>query len=241
MRRLRVWRSGCPMSQRAEVSSELSLRGSGLTSPRSRERLIERLQSMGIRHKRVLEVIRQVPRHVFVDEAFAGRAYEDTALPIGLGQTISQPYMVARMSEAILLNGTPQRVLEVGTGSGYQTAVLAHLCGRVYSVERIGSLLEQARERFKRLDVHNIALRHADGTQGWSAHAPYDAIVVTAAPEEIPPRLLEQLAEGGRMVIPVGAQGGVQHLLMIRREHGVLTEQILEDVAFVPLIRGALA
>lgn len=241
MRRLLVWRSGCPMSQRAESLSELSLRGSGLTSPRSRERLIERLQSMGIRHKRVLEAIRQVPRHVFVDEAFAGRAYEDTALPIGLGQTISQPYMVARMSEAILLNGTPQRVLEIGTGSGYQTAVLAHLCGRVYSVERIGSLLEQARERFKRLDVHNIALRHADGTQGWSAHAPYDAIVVTAAPEEIPPRLLEQLAEGGRMVIPVGAQGSVQHLLMVRREHGVLTEQILEDVAFVPLIRGALA
>ena len=241
MRRLLVWRSGCPMSQRAESLSELSLRGSGLTSPRSRERLIERLQSMGIRHKRVLEAIRQVPRHVFVDEAFAGRAYEDTALPIGLGQTISQPYMVARMSEAILLNGTPQRVLEIGTGSGYQTAVLAPLCGRVYSVERIGSLLEQARERFKRLDVHNIALRHADGTQGWSAHAPYDAIVVTAAPEEIPPRLLEQLAEGGRMVIPVGAQGSVQHLLMVRREHGVLTEQILEDVAFVPLIRGALA
>lgn len=229
------------MSQRAEPVTELSLRGSGLTSPRSRERLIERLQLMGIANKRVLEAIRQVPRHLFVDEAFAGRAYEDTALPIGLGQTISQPYMVARMSEAILQDGTPQRVLEIGTGSGYQTAVLAHLCGRVYSLERIGSLLEQARERFKRLDMHNISLRHADGAQGWSAHAPYDAIVVTAAPDDIPPRLLEQLAEGGRMVIPVGAQGGAQHLLMIRREQGVLTEQVLEDVAFVPLIRGALA
>ncbi|HES77012.1 MAG TPA: protein-L-isoaspartate(D-aspartate) O-methyltransferase, partial [bacterium] len=165
------------MSQRTEPTTEFSLRGSGLTSPRSRERLIERLQLMGITNKRVLEAIRQVPRHLFVDEAFAGRAYEDTALPIGLGQTISQPYMVARMSEAILQAGSPQRVLEIGTGSGYQTAVLAHLCGRVYSVERIGSLLEQARERFKRLDMHNIALRHADGTQGWSAHAPYDAIV----------------------------------------------------------------
>jgi protein-L-isoaspartate(D-aspartate) O-methyltransferase len=229
------------MSQRAEPATELSLRGSGLTSPRSRERLIERLQLMGIANKRVLEAVRQVPRHLFVDEAFAGRAYEDTALPIGLGQTISQPYMVARMSEAILQAGTPQRVLEIGTGSGYQTSVLAHLCGRVYSLERIGSLLEQARERFKRLDIHNVSLRHADGAQGWSAHAPYDAIVVTAAPDNIPPRLLEQLAEGGRMVIPVGAQGSAQHLLMIRREQGVLTEQVLEDVAFVPLIRGALA
>jgi len=193
------------MSQRAEPATELSLRGSGLTSPRSRERLIERLQLMGIANKRVLEAVRQVPRHLFVDEAFAGRAYEDTALPIGLGQTISQPYMVARMSEAILQAGTPQRVLEIGTGSGYQTAVLAHLCGRVYSLERIGSLLEKARERFKRLDIHNVSLRHSDGTQGWSAHAPYDAIVVTAAPEDIPPRLRDQLAEGGRMVIPVGA------------------------------------
>ncbi|MEW5837235.1 MAG: protein-L-isoaspartate(D-aspartate) O-methyltransferase [Pseudomonadota bacterium] len=229
------------MSQRAESLNELSLRGSGLTSPRSRERLIERLQGMGISHKRVLEAIRQTPRHLFVDEAFAGRAYEDTALPIGLGQTISQPYMVARMSEAILHDGTPQRVLEIGTGSGYQTAVLAHLCGRVYSVERIGSLLEQARARFKRLDLQNISLRHADGTQGWSAHAPYDAIVVTAAPEDIPPRLLDQLAEGGRMVIPVGSQGEAQRLMLIRREQGVLTEQVLEDVVFVPLIRGALA
>ena len=223
------------------MSGELSLRGSGLTSPRRRERLIERLQAMGIENRRVLEAIRQVPRHLFVDEAFAGRAYEDTALPIGLGQTISQPYMVARMSEAILRDGTPQRVLEIGTGSGYQTAVLAHLCGRVYSVERIASLLEQARERFRRLDVHNISLRHADGTQGWSAHAPYDAIVVTAAPDDVPPRLLEQLAEGGRMVIPVGMQGGAQQLLMIRRVQGELTEQFLEDVVFVPLVRGALA
>jgi protein-L-isoaspartate(D-aspartate) O-methyltransferase len=226
---------------RAEPTAELSLRGSGLTSPRSRERLIERLQRMGIANKRVLEAIRQVPRHLFVDEAFAGRAYEDTALPIGLGQTISQPYMVARMSEAILRDGTPHKVLEIGTGSGYQTAVLAHLSGQVFSIERIKSLQEQARSRFKRIDLHSIHLRHADGWQGWSAHAPFDAIVVTAAPDDIPPRLLEQLAEGGRMVIPVGIQGGEQQLLMIRRVHGELTEQVLEDVVFVPMIRGELA
>ncbi len=229
------------MPKPIESAVELSLRGSGLTSPRSRERLIERLQQMGISDKRVLEAIRLVPRHVFVDEAFAGRAYEDSALPIGLGQTISQPYMVARMSEAILREGVPRRVLEIGTGSGYQTAVLAHLVGQVFSVERIGSLLAQARERFKRLDLHNIVLRHADGTQGWSAHAPYDAILVTAAPEEVPQRLIDQLAEGGRMVIPVGAQGGVQQLLLLRRQQGEITQQVLEDVVFVPLIKGALA
>lgn len=217
------------------------IRGSGLTSPRVRERLIERLQAAGIREARVLEAIRRTPRHLFVDEAFAGRAYEDTALPIGHGQTISQPYTVARMSEAILLDGVPGKVLEIGTGSGYQTAILAHLTNQVFSIERIKALQDQARARLKLLERFNVRLRHADGWQGWSAHAPYDAILVAAAPDLIPPRLLEQLAEGGRMIIPVGPQGGAQRLLMIRREEGELREQVLETASFVPLVSGTIA
>ena len=217
-----------------------AIRGSGLTSPRVRERLIDRLQVAGIADVRVLEAIRRTPRHLFVDEAFAGRAYEDTALPIGHGQTISQPYTVARMSEAILRDGVPGKVLEVGTGSGYQTAILAHLTPQVFSIERIKALQDQARVRLKLLERYNVRLRHADGWQGWSAQGPFDAILVAAAPDVIPPRLLEQLAEGGRMVIPVGPQGGAQRLLMIRREEGVLHEQVLEAVSFVPLINGAV-
>ncbi|MGK0674046.1 MAG: protein-L-isoaspartate(D-aspartate) O-methyltransferase [Halothiobacillaceae bacterium] len=217
------------------------IRGCGLTSPRVRERLIERLQAAGIRDARVLEAIRCTPRHLFVDEALAARAYEDTALPIGHGQTISQPYVVARMSEAILRDGVPGKVLEIGTGSGYQTAILAHLTSQVFSIERIKALQDQARARLKLLERFNVRLRHADGWQGWSAYAPYDAILVAAAPDRIPPRLLEQLAEGGRMVIPVGPQGGAQKLMMIRREEGELLEQVLESVSFVPLVSGVLA
>ncbi|MDM7323129.1 MAG: protein-L-isoaspartate(D-aspartate) O-methyltransferase [Gammaproteobacteria bacterium] len=217
------------------------IRGSGLTSPRVQERLIERLQAAGIRDARVLEAIRRTPRHLFVDEALAGRAYEDIALPIGHGQTLSQPYTVARMSEAILRDGVPGKVLEIGTGSGYQTAILAHLTNQVFSIERIKALQDRARERLRLLERFNVRLRHADGWQGWSAHAPYDAILVAAAPDILPPRLVEQLAEGGRMVIPVGPQGGAQQLLMIRREAGGLREQVLEPASFVPLIRGELA
>ncbi|TQV65417.1 MAG: protein-L-isoaspartate(D-aspartate) O-methyltransferase [Halothiobacillaceae bacterium] len=221
--------------------TEVYLRGSGLTSPRVRERLIERLQDAGISDERVLRSMRRTPRHLFVEEAFSGRAYEDTALPIGHGQTISQPYTVARMSEAILRDGVPNKVLEIGTGSGYQTAILADLTNQVFSIERIKSLQDLARERLRVLDRYNVRLRHADGWQGWSAHGPFDAILVAAAPDEIPPRLLEQIAEGGRMVIPVGPQGGVQRLLMIRRVDGVLREEILEGASFVPLIAGAVA
>jgi len=217
------------------------LRGSGLTSPRVRERLVDRLQEAGIQDTRVLEAIRRTPRHLFVDEAFAGRAYEDTALPIGHGQTISQPYTVARMSEVILRDGVPNKVLEVGTGSGYQTAILAYLTNQVFSLERIKCLLDLARARLKLLERYNVRLRHADGWQGWSAQGPFDAILVAAAPDTIPPRLLEQLAEGGRMVIPVGPQGGVQSLLMIRRIDGVLREEILEAASFVPLVSGEVA
>jgi protein-L-isoaspartate(D-aspartate) O-methyltransferase len=223
------------------VQRDPLIRGSGLTSPRVRERLIERLQAAGIRDARVLEAIRRTPRHLFVDEALAGRAYEDAALPIGHGQTLSQPYTVARMSEAILRDGVPGKVLEIGTGSGYQTAILAYLANQVFSIERIKALQDQARERLRLLERFNVRLRHADGWQGWSAHAPYDAILVAAAPDTLPPRLVEQLAEGGRMVIPVGPQGGEQKLIMIRREAGELREQVLEPASFVPLISGALA
>ena len=238
MRRLLVWRSGCPMSQRAESLSELSLRGSGLTSPRSRERLIERLQSMGIRHKRVLEAIRQVPRHVFVDEAFAGRAYEDTALPIGLGQTISQPYMVARMSEAILLNGTPQRVLEIGTGSGYQTTILSKLARLVYTVERYRTLLGEAEARFKQLGLTNIVTRFGDGGRGWPEQAPFDRILVTAAAPDEPKALLSQLKPSGILVAPVG-RGPVQKLIRYLGDGaGGFRAEHMTDVRFVPLLDG---
>ena len=223
------------------LRSDPFLRGSGLTSPRVRERLIERLQEAGIVDERVLRSMRRTPRHIFVEEAFASRAYEDTALPIGHGQTISQPYTVARMSEAILRDGMPNKVLEIGTGSGYQTAILADLTNQVFSIERIKSLQDQARERLKLLERYNVRLRHADGWQGWSAHGPFDAILVAAAPDMIPPRLLEQIAEGGRMVIPVGPQGGAQKLLMIRREEGILREEVLEGASFVPLVSGAVA
>lgn len=215
--------------------------GRGLTSPRVRERLIERLQAAGIRDGRVLEAMRRTPRHLFVDEALAARAYEDTALPIGHGQTISQPYMVARMSEVILRDGVPSKVLEIGTGSGYQTAILAELASQVFSIERIKALQDQARERLRLLERFNVRLRHADGWQGWSAHAPFDAILVAAAPESVPPRLLEQLAEGGRLVIPVGPQGRAQQLLMVRKHAGTLREEILGPVSFVPLVQGPLA
>lgn len=237
MTRWARWPSGCPMPLRTDPY----LRGSGLTSPRVRERLIERLREAGIADERVLRAMSRTPRHLFVDEALAVRAYEDTALPIGHGQTLSQPYTVARMSEAILREGVPNKVLEVGTGSGYQTAILSELGNQVFSIERIKALLELARPRLKLLERYNVRLRHADGWQGWSAHGPFDAILVAAAPDVIPPRLLEQIAEGGRMVIPVGPQGGAQKLLMIRRVDGSLREEVLEAASFVPLVSGAIA
>ena len=211
--------------------------GIGMTSLRTRDRLITRLREEGISSPAVLEAIREVPRHLFVDEALASRAYEDTALPIGFGQTISQPYIVALMTEALLADGTPGKVLEVGTGSGYQAAVLSRLVPEVYSVERHSKLLQRTRQLFRELRIYNIKTQLSDGSWGWPGHAPYDAIVVTAAPLEVPHALLEQLADGGRMVIPVGDRGS-QELRVIRRNGYRFEESHLAWVSFVPLVPG---
>ncbi|WP_151995053.1 protein-L-isoaspartate(D-aspartate) O-methyltransferase [Buttiauxella massiliensis] len=200
--------------------------------------LLEQLRNQGIKDEKVLDAIAQVPREKFVDEAFEHKAWENTALPIGSGQTISQPYMVARMTE--LLELTPEsRVLEIGTGSGYQTAILAHLVHHVCSVERIKGLQWHARRRLKQLDLHNISTRHGDGWQGWHARSPFDAIIVTAAPPEIPSELLAQLDEGGILVLPVGEDR--QFLKRIRRQNGEFVIDTVEAVRFVPLVKGELA
>ncbi|MFN2309790.1 MAG: protein-L-isoaspartate(D-aspartate) O-methyltransferase [Gammaproteobacteria bacterium] len=212
------------------------LRGIGMTSQRTRDRLIERLREKGIRNEQVLETIRRTPRHLFVDEALSSRAYEDTALPIGFNQTISQPYIVARMTEALLV-GAPQKVLEIGTGSGYQAAVLAQLVPKVYTVERILALVPLARQRFRALGLRNLSLKQSDGTWGWPQQAPFDAILVTAAPAEIPTALLDQLAEGGRLVIPIGGSSG-QTLAVITRHAEGYEREDLEPVSFVPLVSG---
>ncbi|MBI1421944.1 MAG: protein-L-isoaspartate(D-aspartate) O-methyltransferase [Gammaproteobacteria bacterium] len=212
--------------------------GIGMTSQRTRNRLIERLREGGIQDPRVLDVLRQTPRHVFMDEAMASRAYEDTALPIGHGQTISQPFIVARMTEVLLDQPTPpSKVLEIGTGSGYQTAVLAQLVDQVYTVERISQLLNQARQRLQSLQLTNMQYRMGDGYQGWEKQAPFDAIIVTAAPETLPKELLQQLTVGGRMVIPVGQPLQQRLMLIVRQEEG-FSEQALDWVSFVPMIKG---
>lgn len=219
---------------------QLNIDGIGMTSQRTRDRLVERLRGEGISNQRVLEVIRTTPRHIFIDEAMASRAYEDTALPIGHGQTISQPYIVARMTEILLENGVPDNVLEVGTGSGYQAAVLARLVPRVYTVERIAALLSKARECHRALKLHNIYTRHSDGSWGWPEKGPFQAIMVTAAPEQVPESLLEQLDVGGRMVIPVGSVNGDQVLKLIQRNETGFDEKILDAVRFVPLLDGSV-
>jgi len=208
-----------------------------MTSQRTRDRLVRRLQEEGISNQRVLDVIRSTPRHIFVDEALASRSYEDTALPIGHGQTISQPYVVARMTAALLESGPLHRVLEVGTGSGYQAAVMAPLADEVYSVERIRPLLDLARERLTELQLHNVRLKHSDGSWGWPEFAPYDAIIATAAPEQVPEALLQQLAMGGRLVMPVGPQGMQELILLTRTPKGV-ERQVLDKVSFVPMLGG---
>ena len=214
-----------------------SVEGIGMTSRRTRERLIQRLEREGIRDVSVLEAIRDVPRHLFVDEALASRAYEDTALPIGAGQTISQPYVVALMTEALVVGRRPSRVLEVGAGCGYQSAVLARLVATVYSVERLDGLLRSARERLHGLGIHNVRMRHGDGREGWPEHAPFDGIMVAAAPIGIPPALLEQLAMEGRLIIPVGTAGR-QQLVEITRTGDGYDRRKLEDVSFVPMLDG---
>lgn len=211
--------------------------GIGMTSRRTRSRLVERLRAEGIQDERVLDAIREVPRHIFVDEALSSRAYEDTALPIGAGQTISQPYVVARMTEALVAGGYLNRVLEIGTGCGYQTAILARFAAEVYSIERIQSLLSQARQRMHDLKIDNVRMRHGDGEKGWPEHAPYDGILVAAAPASVPSALIDQLGDGGRLVIPLG-HGGAQDLKLITRVGDQLEEQILERVAFVPMVSG---
>lgn len=215
------------------------LQGIGMTSRRTRERMVKRLMEQGIGNPAVLEVLLETPRHIFVEDAFASRAYEDTALPIGFNQTISQPYVVARMTELLLEQGPLDKVLEVGTGSGYQTAVLAQLVKRVHSVERIYPLQQRARRCLQDLHLRNVRLKHADGSWGWEEYAPYDGILVTAAPTELPAALLEQMARRGVMVVPTG--DGREQILqrIIRTELGYQVEDI-EPVNFVPLLGGVV-
>lgn len=217
--------------------SDPGIRGIGMTSARTRDRLIRRLIEQGIRSASVLEQIRTVPRHLFVDEALASRAYEDTALPIGLGQTISQPYVVARMSEALLDNMAGDKLLEIGTGCGYQTAVLAPLVKEIYSVERIPELLRKTKQRLRSLDIYNLHFRQGDGWQGWPKYAPYDGILVAAAAPEIPEKLLQQLAPDGVLIIPVGPSGQ-QELAMVKRQNDHFEQVSLGLVSFVPLVQG---
>ena len=216
--------------------------GLGMTSQRARDRLIAGLRAGSkyappIRDERVLSAMLALPRHLFVDEALATRAYEDTALPIGRGQTISQPWVVARMTEALLEGGVPRKVLEIGTGSGYQAAVLAQLVDTVYTVERIDELQRSARRRFRKLGIENVKCRYDDGRIGWAEHAPFDAIIVTAAAAAMEPALLEQLAPGGALVAPVGGSSG-QQLLRLRRGDDGVQQEVLGAVVFVPLLGG---
>jgi len=219
-----------------------NLAGIGMTSQRTRERMIASLLDKGIKNWAVLDVMRTTPRHVFLDEALAHRAYEDTALPIGFNQTISQPYVVARMTEVALGNRTPEqgkpaRVLEIGTGCGYQTAVIAQLAERVWSVERIQPLLEKARRNLSLLGIRNVRFKHDDGSLGWADNGPFDIIIAAAAPREVPSELLKQLADGGRLVMPVGGERG-QELILIERHGNEYVRRSLEAVNFVPLYTG---
>ncbi|HEX4648675.1 MAG TPA: protein-L-isoaspartate(D-aspartate) O-methyltransferase [Steroidobacteraceae bacterium] len=217
--------------------TDLRFSGIGMTSARTRDRLVQRLREQGIANLAVLERIRNVPRHIFVDEALGSRAYEDTALPIGYGQTISQPYIVARMTEALLEACPAENVLEVGTGCGYQTAVLAPLVGRLHTIERIEPLLARARERIKELGIRNVRFRHGDGTLGWNAQAPFDGILVAAAPLTVPDALIRQLKVGGRLIVPIGPEGE-QELVRFTRGEPRVERESLGPVAFVPLLGG---
>lgn len=220
------------------MKSNNAMHGIGMTSARTRDRLVQRLKEQGIRSSAVLERIRSVPRHLFVDEALASRAYEDTALPIGLGQTISQPFVVARMTEALLEGAEPDaKVLEIGTGCGYQTAVLAPLVGKLFSVERLPALQARARQRLRDLDIYNVQLRRGDGWLGWPKYAPYDRILVAAAADELPDKLLEQLAPGGTLIIPIGPSGR-QELSRVTRRDDHFEQRSLGSVSFVPLVHG---
>jgi protein-L-isoaspartate(D-aspartate) O-methyltransferase len=223
------------VSRLGKIKSAMT--GMGMTSQSSRDRLVMRLRQHGISDERVLQAVAVIPRHEFVDEALSSRAYEDTALPIGQSQTISQPWIVAQMTEVLLDGGQPEKVLEVGTGSGYQAAVLACLVPQVFTVERIEELMKAAKRRFHHLRLHNIYTRHQDGNHGWPSQAPFDGIIVTAGATAVPADLLEQLKVGGLLVIPV-ERNGVQRLLSIRRLQDGFEEKDLGAVAFVPLLSG---
>ncbi len=213
--------------------------GIGMTSARTRDRLVQRLRDQGITDAAVLDRIRNVPRHIFVDEALGTRAYEDTALPIGFGQTISQPYIVARMTEALLAAGPLSKVLEVGTGCGYQTAVLAPLVTKLYSIERIEPLYLRAKLRLDELELRNVRLKHGDGILGWKSLAPFDGILVAAAPISVPEALLKQLQVGGRLIVPIGAEGH-QELIRFTRKENRIDRQSMGPVTFVPLLNGLM-
>lgn len=215
------------------------LQGIGMTSQRTRNRMVERLAYQGIRDQRVLEVMTRAPRHLFLDEALSHRAYEDTSLPIGHGQTLSRPWIVARMSE-LVVQAEPARVLEVGTGSGYQTLILARLVEELWSVERINALHRRAGERLRLLAADNVQLRLADGGHGWPEAAPFDVILLTACASEMPMPLLAQLTDGGVMIAPVADKGGRQWLVRVRRNGNQFERERLEPVRFVPLLEGVI-
>lgn len=227
------------MARRYRSLTAAQVQGLGMTSDRTRERMLTQLSERGIANVQVLTAMRLVPRHLFVDEALASRAYENTALPIAAGQTLSQPYVVARMTE-LLLQVNPARVLEIGTGSGYQSAVLSHLVEKVYTVERVRELHVQARERLWDLRYRNVYCKYSDGSWGWIERAPFDAVLLTAAPESVPPALLDQLQIGGQLIAPVGAQGGRQSLIRVRRTTQGFEQEPIEEVAFVPMLEGAV-
>jgi len=217
--------------------NELDMSGIGMTSQRTRFRLLDRLREKGIEDETLLEIMGRTPRHIFIDEALAHRAYEDTALPIGFNQTISQPFVVALMTQALFRNGRLNRVLEIGTGCGYQTSILAQLADKVYTVERIKGLQSKARDKLRKLGLRNVYYRHSDGGMGWQEQAPFDGIIVTASPREVPGELLEQLASDGSMVVPVGDDGN-QTLQLITCEDGEFRHEVIERVKFVPMLGG---
>lgn len=223
------------------MTQDHRMSGIGMTSQRARDRLIKRLEEQGIADRRVLEIIRSTPRHLFIDEALAHRAYEDTALPIGHNQTISQPYVVALMTQVVLAGSKPKHVLEIGTGSGYQTSILAQMCDEVFSVERIRPLQDLARQRLRLLKLNNVHFKHSDGGFGWPEKAPFDAILCAAAPGIIPQELLDQLAVGGRMVIPVAVRDEEQELVLVLRTETGFQHQVIEKVRFVPFLRGSVS
>lgn len=210
--------------------------GIGMTSMRTRQRLVQRLAEQGITSTEVLEAIRSTPRHLFVDEALAHRAYEDTALPIGWNQTLSQPYIVAKMTELALVNGTPGKVLEIGSGSGYQTAILAQVSGEVFAMERVKGLSDRSRKRLRELRLRNVQCRLGDGLVGWPDKGPFDVILSAAAPDQVPPALLEQLATGGRLVMPVGNRE--QDLIVVHATDSGFETEVVEPVNFVPMLPG---